>query len=301
MQALNGTDDDIDGKQCNETYKRLKTNRNENLHVSNTRFHNDKARPVASGKSESSAGNPVFTSTVVERNTRINSANFNPHSVFLEREKTRMKSAVSRKKMSVDNTSDKACTDGSGERGDSVKGSNMDTALLQSHVEFEDSSTSAAMFCETRKDSLKPFAIERIQESSFQGSEYSGEGKDRVRSCSLPRDNDADPLEGLDIPRERVCSIGTASIYSTKEISDDLYIEYMAEIKSCLRSYGFFEAFPSPSVVREAQNIYRKLDMPTPVDDDGNILPHPSKITKQEFMSSETESLTAVRQNIAKV
>lgn len=91
------------------------------------------------------------------------------------------------------------------------------------------------------------------------------------------KDENWDPFDGLGIPRERASSFGSLSIVSVKDFKDELYNEYFYEIRRCIRNYGYFEKFPSPTLLRDAQRTYRHLNLPTPVNDDGKVLPHPPK------------------------
>lgn len=245
---------------------------------------------------------PAFTTTLAERNTRINSANFNPHSVSFEREKTALKSLSTEQPVLEDQK--QSCAD-STPTGVDLEATDKNPDFMQTEWEqgedMNDLQSSTAMFCMPRKDSCDEFGVEKVQYLNVTDFQGNPEQSPRVRSSSIEEDNGTDPLDGLHIPRERVYSFGSASVYSAKEISDDLYKQFMADIKNCIRSYGFFEAFPSPSVVREAQNIYRKLEMPTPVDDDGNVLPHPTKTTKQTYISAESETLNGLEEKMHQV
>ena len=102
-------------------------------------------------------------------------------------------------------------------------------------------------------------------------------------SSSNCEDEDGwDPFDGLGFPRERTSSFGSASIVSVKDFKDELYNEYFYEIRRCIRNYGYFEKFPSPSLLRDAQRTYRQLSLPTPVNDDGKVLPHPPKESRDD-------------------
>ncbi|KAH3784567.1 hypothetical protein DPMN_162525 [Dreissena polymorpha] len=98
---------------------------------------------------------------------------------------------------------------------------------------------------------------------------------------------DIDPFEGLHIPRTNKRSFGQFAVYSVQEIWDDLYRKYKKDMKHLLRGHGFFETFPDPMTIREAQQFYRSLDLPIPVDQKENILPYPPKVTKTEYLASE--------------
>lgn len=293
-------DDAVCTAETNDVYRRLKTNKNENLHVSNTKFNANTVQSYQDVKMSSGSTGNVFTKTLAERNTRISSANFSPHSVSFERE-----NCGANNKVDIERSTEKENNEKTSSRAENKDSTNQLSKpckiTTSSDDDFNDPSADGAIFCEPRKDSLEPFAIERIQYLSLPEPQCDQDLPDRVRASSLTGDVNADPLEGLDIPREKVHSIGSASVYSVREISDDLYQQYMAEIKSSIRSYGFFEAFPSPSLVREAQDIYRKLDMPTPVDDEGNVLPHPSKVTIEDILPTDAEVTERLRNKIAQV
>ena len=101
-------------------------------------------------------------------------------------------------------------------------------------------------------------------------------------------DDDAwDPFDGLGFPRERTSSFGSVSIVSVIDFKDELYNEYFYEIRRCIRNYGYFEKFPSPSLLRDAQRTYRQLSLPTPVNDDGKVLPHPPKESRDDAFEKQ--------------
>ena len=101
-------------------------------------------------------------------------------------------------------------------------------------------------------------------------------------SSNCEDDESWDPFDGLGFPRERTSSFGSASIVSVKDFKDESYNEYFYEIRRCIRNYGYFEKFPSPSLLRDAQRTYRQLSLPTPVNDDGKVLPHPPKESRDD-------------------
>ena len=302
MQMMyNGeNEDNTDTDGLNEVYRQLKTNREDNLHVSNTRFNHDSVKNGHGDKLDTSSTACALTKTLAERNTRINSANFNPHSVSNERDrfsnKKKTRTSIDSTKLigerkleeQHDNTSVEC------ERGKTLDQTGLETVSYSpTGININESNAAEnqqpnaeqpVVFCEPRKDSIVPFAIEKVK--TLNESEGNMVFPERTQITSDDND-DADPLEGLNIPRERYYSVGSASVYSVKEISDDLYREYMAEVKSSIRSYGFFEAFPTPSLVREAQNIYRNLEIPTPVDEEGKVLPHPSKIKVRDSIPDD--------------
>ena len=116
-------------------------------------------------------------------------------------------------------------------------------------------------------------------------------GKDfltpRYSSASNYVDDNWDPFEGLGFPRERTSSFGSASIVSVKDFRDELYNEYFYEVRRFIRNFGYFEKFPSPCLLRDAQRTYRQLNLPTPIDDDGRILPHPPKQTRDAVFGAQ--------------
>jgi hypothetical protein len=300
--VVDDDDDDIDEQDWGDIYKRLKTNYTDDLHIVNTRFNTTALQSLPDG-SVRTAG-PIFTSTVAERPTRITSANYNPHAVALERDKSRTKSALPRKTYIMEDESSKESkvnTTGLN-TGESLKFeknlSNQANSINKenSHGESIDENLTNPLVQEHLFQGQKcldvPYDLKRMQSPAPKGAE---------NDCLAGDDSDFDPFEGLDIPRQRVHSFGSASVYSVKEISDDVFQQYKTEIKNCIRSYGFFEAFPSPTIISEAQKIYRRLDLPSPVDDDGNVLPHPPKVTKSEYLAAETNTLEEARDRIKNV
>ncbi|XP_053395236.1 uncharacterized protein LOC123524063 [Mercenaria mercenaria] len=312
-------DDDIDEQEWGDIYKRLKTNCNNDLHILNTRFNRNDIQTYPDGSVR--ATGPIFTSTVAERPTRINSANYNPHAVVYERDKSRIKTAIGRNtEIMEDESSDE--NENSELRAKSIGTKGIyELGPLQhglGSVQSKEEDRANSNYTEDNFDLTKNSKPEKIKEH-LMFPEGNGLLFQTQTCLDIPNDNrrvqsptpksaendgiicdddDIDPFEGLDIPRQRVYSFGSASIYSVKEISDDLYQQYRTEIKNCIRSYGFFEAFPSPSIVSEAQKIYRRLDIPSPVDEDGNVLPHPPKITKSEYLATETNALEEAREKI---
>lgn len=313
-------DDNFDDEEWGDIYKRLKTNRNDDLHILNTRFNQNDLRALPDGNLKTSE--PIFTSTFAERPTRINSANFSPHAVAYEREKSRVKTDL---RLSTDITEKESLDEEERDKSDSILSaekealSDIGTVLPNYDPNIQNTSQNTST-----KDTYNEFENDKreIVKQLFEKAETNDFMYQGKACLNIPSDNtgtqsfnlmchehdslsldddDIDPLAGLDIPRERTHSFGSLSIYSVKEISDDLYQQYKAEIKNCIRSYGFFEAFPSPSIVREAQKIYRRLDMPSPVDEDGNILPHPPKITKNEYLSEESNLFEEARERIENV
>lgn len=322
MQFLE--DENFDEKEWGDIYKRLKTNRNDDLHILNTRFNRNDLRTLNDGNLKTSE--PIFTSTFAERPTRINSANFSPHAVAYEREKSRVKTAL---RWSTVVTEKENLDEEERDESDSILTEEKETLsdIDTNITNYDPNSGNTSQNCETlssieytcdefengkREIVEQQFEIAETNDFMSQGQACLNSPNDN-RGTQSPNlmyyeynglsrdDDDMDPLAGLDIPRERTYSFGSASIYSVKEISDDLYQQYKAEIKNCIRSYGFFEAFPSPSILSEAQKIYRRLDMPSPVDDDGNILPHPPKVTKNEYLSEESNLFEEARERIENV
>lgn len=314
LQAVSAADDAIDEQEWGDIYKRLKTNRNDDLHILNTSFNRSDLRKFSDGSVKTIG--PAFTSTVAERPTRINSANFSPHAIAYEREKSRIKTAIRRKTEIAENESP------DDDESESIVDKTMEepketlrSELNDGNRDYDNSPEKACIKIEQVNDEnvneppvvpmenqlVLPSNNSLVVPADNRGVQSPAPKLQERNTTADGDDDDFDPFEGLDIPRQRVHSFGSASIYSVKEISDDMYQQYRAEIKSCIRSYGFFEAFPSPAIISEAQKIYRMLDIPSPVDEDGHILPHPPKVTKNEYLEAETKSFDDVRHKIDKV
>ncbi|KAH3734323.1 hypothetical protein DPMN_040762 [Dreissena polymorpha] len=117
-------------------------------------------------------------------------------------------------------------------------------------------------------DNIDPENCLKVPKLSF-------DSLDKGQQVDSLDNRDLEPFDGLPIPRTRACSFGQSSVYSVKEISDDMYRKYKTDMKHLLRGHGFFVTSPDPMTIREAQQFYRSLDLPIPVDHVENILPYP--------------------------
>ncbi|WAR28746.1 hypothetical protein MAR_014450 [Mya arenaria] len=279
------------------TYQRLKTDKSADLHILNTRFNANERKSKSQKRNDEPVG-AILNNTFAKLPARIDSANFHPHTVVMEREKSLVNPPADFKhdhKITLDDSN----------------------VLFQPGDHTTKNKHNVPEISLKEDDKTSPFLLKGDNEKCKPQARKSA-GLSAVHSLVVPEnlrgfqspvpsneskedDSDFDPLEGLDIPRERVCSFGSESIYSVKEISDSLYQQYQAEVKNRIRSYGFFETFPSPEVVREAQTVYRNLDIPPPVDEDGNVLPHPPKFKKKEYMESERESFDDFKQRLEQI
>ena len=50
---------------------------------------------------------------------------------------------------------------------------------------------------------------------------------------------------------------------------------------------GFFEKFPTPRLLREAQEEYRSINIDPPLDATGKPLPYPTPTNKDEIIDRE--------------
>ncbi|KAH3734340.1 hypothetical protein DPMN_040779 [Dreissena polymorpha] len=228
---------------------------------------------------------PVLACAFSDRTTRITSANYNHHVV--------VKDVHIQDVHGTDNRDDaiKKGIDHIYEEGaEQTERSVEPDMCLQEETSFNNEQlhtliVSSEFHSETEQqtnekfDNIDPENCLKVPELSFNTFD---EGQ-QVDSLD---DGDIDPFKGLPIPRTRTRSFGQSSVYSVKEISDDLYRKYNEDMKHLLRGHGFFETFPDPMTIHEAQQFYRRLDLPIPLDQEEKILPYPPKVTKTEYLSS---------------
>ena len=347
MQTLCPADDDeIEDTGWKDIYQRLKSNKNFDLHATTSRFHSSES------EDRNTINGPVFTSSLNERSTRVNSANFNPHAVVYHRDDIGARSQISvlnegltdgdenyNADINVDikqETSSlvlsfrEAVTKGSALQTDESENSIADD-VSYIITDNRNDKLNAEKFAESKEippisplenicivsetgGDLNSRMFNVLNDSSYVSLNIEGptendetELKDGNYVCindnllsrssklsgfltpqqycgasNYGDDENSDPFEGLGFPRERAASFGSASIVSVKDFQDELYNEYFYEVRRCIRNYGYFEKFPSPSLLRYAQRTFRQLNLPTPVDDDGRILPHPPKETRDD-------------------
>ena len=291
------TGDDVRRDLCQP----LQANRGDDLHIANTRFFRHK--PIddpTSGPEFTSAPKFRPASRSIQKSTNLNASNFSPDLTTFSTEIAHLDSSNSE-------STPEAMSRPAGPIPPFLTEDIETDADTASHLQGNAESDSAL------KGSGRKVNIEVPLYSKCKTDGPSSMLKNLLtvpedgRNVHSPvplmgeDDTDLDPFEGMDIPRERVCSFGSSSIYSVKEISDRLYQEYFFEVRNSIRNYGFFEKFPTPAVVSDAQRAYRQMEIPTPADEEGNILPHPPKITKEDVFASMTESYTEVDQRIINV
>ncbi|XP_063415448.1 uncharacterized protein LOC134697235 isoform X2 [Mytilus trossulus] len=73
--------------------------------------------------------------------------------------------------------------------------------------------------------------------------------------------------------------------YSDKRKSDEA--RWREDLTEHFRKLGFHREVPTPELLREAQDVYRRLDWERPVDDDGNVLPSPPMTSKEDVLDEE--------------
>ncbi|XP_071125148.1 uncharacterized protein [Mytilus edulis] len=73
--------------------------------------------------------------------------------------------------------------------------------------------------------------------------------------------------------------------YSDKRKSDEA--RWREDLNEHFRKLGFHREVPTPELLREAQDVYRRLDWERPVDDDGNVLPSPPMTSKEDVLDEE--------------
>ncbi|XP_052077218.1 uncharacterized protein LOC127715238 isoform X2 [Mytilus californianus] len=73
--------------------------------------------------------------------------------------------------------------------------------------------------------------------------------------------------------------------YSDKRKSDEA--RWREDLTEHFRKLGFHREVPTPELLKEAQDVYRRLDWERPVDDDGNVLPSPPMTSKEDVLDEE--------------
>lgn len=63
--------------------------------------------------------------------------------------------------------------------------------------------------------------------------------------------------------------------------------EFWESVKSHLTYKGYFDKFPTPKLLREAQEEYRSINLDPPLDDTGKPLPYPTPVSKSELINRE--------------
>ena len=63
--------------------------------------------------------------------------------------------------------------------------------------------------------------------------------------------------------------------------------EFWESVKSHLTYKGFFDKFPTPKLLREAQEEYRSIVLDPPLDDTGKPLPYPTPVSKSDLIDRE--------------
>ena len=258
---------------------------------------------------------PIFTSSVNKRSTRINSANFNPHAVVFNTDDTISNRPIP---LLQEHSKDDATADDdksvsshhsnqefgkispleSSEVGMDGYGSPVSSEHTEDKIYTPDGDYEDTISVEM-ENALKNYSgvSVTIEETVDQGNDthsFNGKIDDSVTqsnksfdflspqysSASNYTEEDTwDQFDDLDVPRERASSFGSVSIVSVKDFRDELYNEYFYEVRRFIRNFGYFEKFPSPCLLHDAQRTYHQLHLPTPVDDDGRVLPHTPKQT----------------------
>lgn len=232
---------------------------------------------------------PVLTCAFSERATRVTSANYNPHAV--EKNADIQDGDVCGSDITVGTSKEyinELYEDGTEQIDNSVEPDICTHEKTSFHKEqtrifvlSNEFDSETELPNHEQFDNIDSKSYLKVSELSF----YALDNGQQVNSLDN-ESGDIDPFEGLPIPRTRVCSFGQSSVYSVKEISGDLYRQYKEDMNNLLRGHGFFETFPDPRTVREAQQFYRSLDLPIPVDKEDKILPYPQKVTKAEYLAS---------------
>lgn len=340
MQTLCPADDDeIEDTGWKDIYQRLKSNKHFDLYAATSGFHSSES------EERKTINGPVFTSSLNERPTRVNSANFNPHAVVYHKDdiSARAQASVLNEDRTDDDESYNADVDIKRD-SKSIAPSYREDVKKSFALQTDESENSTAddmpyiitdnkndefnteKFAES-KEIPRASSLENVYTCSEAGCDlnigrfnvlkdpsyvslniegptendetelkeenyvYNNDNllsrssklsgfltpQQYCRASNYEDDENSDPFEGLGFPRERAASFGSASIVSVKDFQDELYNEYFYEVRRCMRNFGYFEKFPSPSLLRDAQRTYRQLNLPTPVDDDGRVLPHPPK------------------------
>ena len=78
--------------------------------------------------------------------------------------------------------------------------------------------------------------------------------------------------------------------------------EFWESVKSHLTYKGFFDKFPTPKLLREAQEEYRSICLDPPLDDTGKPLPYPTPVSKSDLIDREAvEEIDAHALGVSKV